>query len=56
MGIALVTIYYQLQDLSYRIAVFSAALYLVVGLVYFAIQGRHRLIMSPEEEFAMHKN
>lgn len=53
--IALATIYYQLQDSSYRIAVYSAVAYLVVGLLYFAIQGRHRLILSPEEEFAMNK-
>ncbi|MDP4679113.1 MAG: amino acid permease, partial [Cyclobacteriaceae bacterium] len=53
--IALATIYYQLQDPSYRTAVISAIVYLVVGLIYFAIQGRHRLILSPEEEFAMEK-
>ena len=53
--IALVTIYFQLQDSSYRVAVFSAIAYLIVGLLYFAIQGRHRLILSPEEEFAMNK-
>lgn len=53
--IALITIYYQLQDSSYRIAVLSAIVYLIVGLVYFAVQGRHKLILSPEEEFAMEK-
>jgi ethanolamine permease len=53
IAIALVTIYFQLQDVSYRVAVFSAIGYLVVGLVYFGVQGRHHLIMSPEEEFAM---
>ena len=51
--IALVTIYYQLQDVSYRIAVFSAIAYLIIGLIYFGLHGRHRLILSPEEEFAM---
>jgi ethanolamine permease len=51
--IALVTIYYQVQDPSYRTAVLSAVVYLVVGLIYFAIQGRHKLILSPEEEFAI---
>jgi len=24
-----------------------------VGVLYFAIRGRHKLILSPEEEFAM---
>lgn len=51
--IALVTIYFQLQDGSYRIAVFSAIGYLLAGLIYFGIQGRHHLILSPEEKFAM---
>lgn len=53
--IAAVTIYFQLQDPSYRTAVFSAVIYLLVGLIYFAIEGRHHLILSPEEEFAMNK-
>jgi ethanolamine permease len=26
-----------------------------VGIVYFAIIGRHKLILSPEEEFALSK-
>jgi len=51
--IALVTIYYQLQDKSYRTAVFIAIVYLIIGLLYFAFKGRHRLILSPEEEFAL---
>ena len=55
--IALVTIYYQLQDKSYRTAVFIAIAYLIIGLLYFAVKGRHRLILSPEEEFALeHEN
>jgi len=55
--IALATMYYQLQDKSYRTAVFIAIAYLVIGLLYFAWKGRHRLILSPEEEFALeHEN
>ena len=53
--IALVTMFYQLQDSSYRVAVFCAIGYFVVGLLYFAFYGRHRLILSPEEEFALEK-
>ncbi|MDN5204678.1 amino acid permease [Fulvivirgaceae bacterium BMA10] len=53
--IAMITIYYQLQDVSYRIAVLSAIVYLIIGLIYFGIRGRHRLILSPEEEFAISK-
>ena len=51
--IALVTIYFQIQDKSYRTAVFIAIGYFVAGLLYFAIKGRHHLILSPEEEFAL---
>jgi ethanolamine permease len=51
--LASLTIYYQLQDQSYRTAVFIAMAYLVIGLGYFAVKGRHRLILSPEEEFAI---
>lgn len=53
IGIAIVTIYFQLQDESYRTAVFIAIGYFVIGLLYFAMKGRHHLILSPEEEFAL---
>ncbi|MGY0398467.1 MAG: amino acid permease [Ostreibacterium sp.] len=53
MIIALVTIYFQLQDPAYRIAVISAAAYLIIGVIYFAIEGRNRLILSLEEKFAL---
>jgi ethanolamine permease len=51
--IALVTIYYQLQDPVYRSGVYGAAIWYALGLMYFAFYGRHRLVLSPEEEFAM---
>ena len=25
----------------------------MIGIIYFAIRGRHKLVLSPEEEFAM---
>ena len=53
--IALVTLYYQLQDPVYRNGVYAVAAFYVAGLLYFALVGRHRLILSPEEEFAMRK-
>ena len=28
-------------------------IYFVIGILYFAIVGRHRLVLSPEEEFAL---
>jgi ethanolamine permease len=51
--IALLTLYYQLQDPVYRNGVYGAAIWYAVGIVWFALVGRHRLIRSPEEEFAM---
>ena len=38
---------------AYRSVVVGVAIFFAVGLVYFAIAGRHRLVLSPEEEFAM---
>jgi ethanolamine permease len=51
--IALVTIYYQLQDQVYRDAVIGAAIWYVLGMLYFVFVGRHKLVLSPEEEFAL---
>lgn len=51
--IALVTLYYQVQDPVYRNGVYAVAVFYVIGLLYFALVGRHRLILSPEEAFAM---
>jgi ethanolamine permease len=38
---------------DYRPGVFGVAAWFVLAIAYFAIAGRHRLILSPEEEFAM---
>jgi ethanolamine permease len=51
--IALVTIYFQLKDPVYRNGVYAAAVWYALGLLYFAAIGRNRLILSPEEEFAI---
>ena len=32
---------------------YGVAVYYVLGVLYFAIAGRHRLVLSPEEEFAL---
>jgi ethanolamine permease len=53
--VALVTLYYQLQDPVYRVGVYAVAVFYVLGLLYFALVGRNHLILSPEEEFAMNK-
>lgn len=51
--IALVTIFYQLSDPTYRSGVLGVATWFGVGILYFALLGRHRLVLSPEEDFAM---
>lgn len=53
VAIALVTIFYQLTEQTYRAGVIGVAAWFGVGILYFAIVGRHRLVLSPEEEFAM---
>lgn len=53
--IALVTIAFQLVDPVYRQGVIGVAIWFAVGIVYFALIGRHKLVLSPEEEFAMSK-
>jgi ethanolamine permease len=53
MAIALVTIYFQLLDPVYRVGVIGVAVWFVIAVAYFALVSRHRLILSPEEEFAM---
>jgi ethanolamine permease len=51
--VALWTMYYQLQDPAYVKGVYAALAWYVAGLIYFAAIGRHRLILSPEEQFAL---
>lgn len=54
MVIAAVTLYFQLTgDPTYTVGVFWVAAWFGIGIAYFALFGRHRLILSPEEEFAM---
>lgn len=51
--IAVVTLLYQLQDPNFFRGVLWVIVWLAVGVLYFALVGRNRLILSPEEEFAM---
>jgi len=51
--IAVVTLIMQLQDPVYRYGVYFAAAWYAVGILYFALIGRHRLVYSPEEDFAV---
>ncbi|MDH4112564.1 MAG: amino acid permease, partial [Actinomycetota bacterium] len=51
--IALVALVSIFLNEDYRPGVYGVAVYFVLGIIYFAIAGRHRLVLSPEEEFAL---
>lgn len=53
IAIALLTIAYQLQDPIYRWGVAGVAVWFGLGILYFALVGRRRLVLSPEEAFAL---
>jgi ethanolamine permease len=37
----------------YRPGVFGVAIWFVLAIIYFGVSGRNKLVLSPEEEFAM---
>jgi ethanolamine permease len=51
--IGLVTLVYQVQDPNFFYGVFWVGVWFLLAIIYFALVGRHKLILSPEEEFAM---
>jgi ethanolamine permease len=51
--IALVTIGFQLADPVYRAGVIGVVIWYALAIAYFALHGRKRLVLSPEEEFAL---
>jgi ethanolamine permease len=51
--IAIVSLISLYSNEDYRPAVYGTAIYFLLGILYFAIAGRHRLVLSPEEEFAL---
>ena len=53
IAIAVVTLLYQVRDPNFSKGVLWVAVWFAVAIAYFALVGRHRLILSPEEEFAM---
>jgi ethanolamine permease len=51
--IALISLVAIFWNSDYRPGVYGVAIFYAVALAYFAIAGRHRLVLSPEEEFAV---
>jgi ethanolamine permease len=51
--IALVSLVALFVRTDYRPGVVGVAIWFVATIAYFAVAGRHKLVLSPEEEFAM---
>jgi ethanolamine permease len=51
--IAVVSLVTMFTNDDYRPGLYGVAAYYILGIIYFAIAGRHRLVLSPEEEFAL---
>jgi ethanolamine permease len=51
--IAVVSLISLYSNEDYRPGVYGTLIYFVFGIVYFAVAGRNRLVLSPEEEFAL---
>jgi ethanolamine permease len=51
--IALVSLISLYSNSDYRPGVYGTLVYVVLGIAYFAVAGRNRLVLSPEEESAM---
>jgi ethanolamine permease len=52
-GLAAISLIAIFLNSAYRPGVYGVAAYYVLGVLYFAIAGRNRLVLSPEEEFAL---
>jgi ethanolamine permease len=52
-AIALLTLVFLFLNPDYRVGIFGCALWFAAGLIYFALVGRHKLVYSPEEDFAV---
>jgi ethanolamine permease len=52
-AIALIALVSLFLNEDYRPGVYGTLVYFVIGIIYFAVRGRHKLVLSPEEEFAM---
>jgi ethanolamine permease len=53
--ISIVTLGYQIQNPLFFKGVVWVFFWFAIGIAYFALVGRHKLVLSPEEEFALSK-
>ncbi|WP_422000540.1 amino acid permease [Reyranella sp.] len=53
LAIAVVTLAYQLLDPVFAAGVLGVGAWFALGILWFALRGRHRLVLAPEEAFAL---
>jgi ethanolamine permease len=53
IALSVITIVYQLLDPVFVSGVIGVGVWFAIGIAYFAVRGRHRLVLAPEEAFAM---
>jgi ethanolamine permease len=51
--IALISLVALFLNDAYRPGVYGVAIWFVLALLYFGLSGRNKLVLSPEEEFAL---
>ena len=51
--LALLTLAFQLLDPVFVTGVVGVGVWFAIGIAWFAVVGRHRLVLSPEEAFAL---
>ena len=51
-AIAVICLVAMFLNEAYRPGLYGALIWYVLGVLYFAISGRHKLVLSPEEQFA----
>jgi ethanolamine permease len=51
--IAVIALVATFMNVGYRPGVYGVATWFVLAMAYFAFSGRNRLVLSPEEEFAL---
>lgn len=51
--IAAITFVFLFLNPSYRFGVIGVEIWYALGIIYFAVRGRHKLVRSPEEDFAL---
>jgi ethanolamine permease len=54
--ISLATLIFLFLNEDNLYGVVGMAIWFLVGVIYFAAYGRHRLVLSPEEQFAFNQN